>query len=102
MGLSSDGGWLAYLRDQHLFLKLFDYVEDAIYPDFGCSVEVYTRDTFLEVETLGPLQKIAPGGIVEHIERWFLFREVKAAAAAPLSEETIEKVVLPLVAEAKE
>jgi hypothetical protein len=28
----------------------------------------------LELETLGPLGRIAPGAAVEHVERWYLFR----------------------------
>jgi hypothetical protein len=49
----------------------------------------------LELETLGPLQCLAPGDVVEHVEHWFLFRDVKTSE----DEESIEWVVLPLVAE---
>jgi hypothetical protein len=33
----------------------------------------------LELETLGPLTKLAPGATVEHIERWSLRKNVKIA-----------------------
>jgi hypothetical protein len=102
LGLSADDGWVAYLRNDHLCVKLFELVEGATYPDFGCSVEMYTKDRFLEMETLGPLQQLPPGSAAEHVERWFLFRGVGAGAGKmSIDEESIERLVLPLVAEAR-
>ena len=54
-------GWAAYRRKGNLFLKTFDYVEGASYPDRGCSVEVFFNDDFLELETLGPLNATGAG-----------------------------------------
>ena len=42
------------------------------YPDFYCNYECYTNNYILEVETLSPLQNIAPGEELEHIEYWAL------------------------------
>lgn len=97
IGLSANDGWGAYLRRGHLFLKTFEYIEGASYPDHGCSLEMYTNDRMLELETLGPLQRLAPGGVAEHVERWFLFRGVEASE----DEESVARAVLPLVAEAR-
>ena len=69
-------GWAAYLRQGNLFLKTFAYVEGANYPDRGCSVEVFFNDEFLELETLGPLTRLAPGASVEHRETWRLIRDI--------------------------
>ncbi len=43
------------------------------YPDFGCNCETYTAGTFIELESLGPLEVVAPGESVQHLERWSLF-----------------------------
>ncbi len=68
--------WLAYWRDGHLFVKTFSPVPGARYPDFGCCAEVFTNAEMLELETLGPLTVLPPGGAVEHAEEWWLFRDV--------------------------
>ena len=38
------------------------------------NTEIYTAGGFIEVETLAPLQKVAPGESAEHTERGFLFQ----------------------------
>ena len=47
------------------------------YPDFGCSFETFTNNEFLEIETLGPLTRVAPKGSVTHVERWSLHRGIQ-------------------------
>ena len=42
------------------------------YPDFSCNIECYTNNYILEVETLSPLQTLAPGEELEHKEYWAL------------------------------
>lgn len=93
IGARVSDGWAAYARDGHLFVKTFDYLPDARYPDFDSTVELFTDGQILEVETLGPLVDLAPGATVEHVERWFLFREVPA----PEDEAGVEAHVLPKV-----
>jgi hypothetical protein len=86
-------GWAAYARKGHLFLKRFNYVPGAKYPDFGCSVETFTNAEMIELETLGPLTLLQPGTFVESREDWYLFKGL-----GPISDEdSIDKVVLPLV-----
>lgn len=97
IGLNANDGWVAYLRQRHLFLKTFEYADGARYPDNGCLLEMYTNDRMLELETLGPLQRLAPGNVAEHVERWFLFRGVEVGE----DEESIERAVMPLVAAAQ-
>ena len=78
IGLSATDGWAAYLHEDRLFLKQFDYAEGAAYPDSGCSVEIYTNSDMMEVETVGPLTRLDPGDELEHVETWQLFRGVQA------------------------
>jgi hypothetical protein len=86
-------GWAAYARAGRLFVKKFPYVAGAKYPDFGCNLETYTNAGMLELETLGPLTKIEPGGTVEHVERWGLFADVPV----PENDEDLDRNVLPKV-----
>lgn len=74
LGLAHKMGWVGYLNNGALFVKAFDYQEGKPYPDGGSNFETFTNKDMLEVETLGPLQKIAPGKAVEHVERWRLLK----------------------------
>ncbi|MGD2050024.1 MAG: hypothetical protein PVH03_11020 [Chloroflexota bacterium] len=93
IGLHDSDGWAAYARNGHLFVKTFDYQQDVAYPDFNSTVEVFTDAQILEVETLGPLVELAPGATAEHVERWFLFRDVPA----PEDDVGVEEHVLPKI-----
>ena len=65
--------WAAYLLGSELFVKRYSAAPGA-YPDFGCSFETFTNADFLELETLGPLVRLAPGEFVYHTETWTLAR----------------------------
>ncbi|MEN6532719.1 MAG: hypothetical protein ABFD89_03600 [Bryobacteraceae bacterium] len=68
--------WGAYLLGSDLFIKRYQADPSKTYPDFGCSYETFTSAEFLEIETLGPMTKIAPGASVEHVEKWNLYKNV--------------------------
>jgi hypothetical protein len=51
----------------------------------------------LEIETLGPLARVAPGRTVEHTEEWQLFKDVPQ----DLSEAAIETNIRPLIEAAR-
>jgi hypothetical protein len=91
-------GWAAYARNGHLFVKRFYWVAGALYPDFGCTVEAWTDPDMLEVETLGPLARLEPGAAIEHVEQWFLFRDVPV----PEDDADVDRHVLPKVRAANE
>lgn len=94
IGVANDEGWCAYARDGYLFLKRFAFVEGATYPDRGASVELFTNNRMLEVETLGPLVDLAPGAEVTHREDW----EVWAGIPLTFGDEAgIRARLLPLV-----
>jgi hypothetical protein len=80
--------WTAYWVDGLLFVKQF-VQEKGEYPDFGCSVEVYTNADMLELETVGPLKTLEPGGAAEHVETWTV---KKVPVLSPLQADAEEKV----------
>ncbi len=92
-GLSVTDGWGMYVNDGVLFLKNFYYFEGEVYPDGGASLEVYTNNRMLELETLGPVTVIEPGGMVEHEEGWQIFK----GAPLSVSEEDVESKLFPLI-----
>jgi hypothetical protein len=93
IGLAHRQGWVGYLNGGALFVKRFGYEEGKPYPDGGVNFETFTSDDMLEVETLGPLVKLAAGAKVEHTERW----EMYAIDGAVKDEADIDKLVLPRV-----
>lgn len=93
IGLAHREGWIAYLQDDRLFIKRFERLPGAIYPDNDVNFELFTNQQILELESLGPLVKLHPDQTVSHKENWVLYRGVKACR----TEADIDKYVLPLV-----
>jgi hypothetical protein len=94
-GLLNKQGWAAYLRGQTLFIKRAAFVEGAEYPDYNSNFETYTAGSFIEVESLAPLQNLEPGASASHTERWFLFRNIDAGA----TEESLEAALNSVLAQ---
>lgn len=95
VGLRNGQGWAAYVLGGDVFVKRYALDPQATYPDYGCNTETFSNAEILEVETLGPMTKLAAqGGQVEHVEHWFLFK-----ADIPEDEASIDKNLLPLVAQ---
>ena len=97
IGASVPNGWAAYANGGQLFVKRVTYQRGEAYPDLGSSVETFTNAEFLELETLGPLSRIAPGAAVEHVEDWHVFDGVRA----PANDADVEADVVPRVREAE-
>ena len=76
LGLAHKEKWVGYLTRDALFIKTFDYVEGAVYPDLGCNFETFTNSEMLEIESLSPLKKLAPGQSISHTEHWYLFGDI--------------------------
>ena len=72
IGFNNEDGWGAYLNKGQLFIKRFDFDENAQYPDYGCNYETFTDPEIMEIESLGVLKTIKPGEFIEHEERWSL------------------------------
>ncbi|MBI1337665.1 MAG: hypothetical protein GC164_11970 [Phycisphaera sp.] len=92
VGVANSLGWAAYTRHEDVFIKRYAFDPKAKYADMGCNTELYTCETMLEVETLGPMVKLAPGASVEHVEEWWLFK-----AKVGSDDAAIERELLPLV-----
>jgi hypothetical protein len=92
-GIYNSSGWGACFCDGSLFIKRADVIGGAQYPDFGSNFEVFTNPEFLELETLGPMIDLDPSEVAEHVERWWLFADVKGGE----DDSWIDSQVLPLV-----
>lgn len=92
VGLNNNVGWAAYYLKPFLFIKRFPYVDGARYPDYNSSLEVFSNNRMLELETLGPLATLQPGATVTHEERWELHRDLDLA----FSEDDVRAKVEPL------
>ena len=84
----------AYLLGSDLFVKRSSAQAGHKYPDFGCSYETFTNEQFLEMETLGELSDVRPGGSLEHVEHWSLHKNIKIAA---WTDQELDRVLAPLV-----
>jgi hypothetical protein len=94
LGTFNPETWAAYILNDGAFVKTASADPAKTYPDFGCSFEAFTNHEFLEMETLGPLTKVAPGQTVEQVEHWGLYRKVTLRA---WDDEELDRVLLPLV-----
>jgi len=95
LGLFNRDTWEVYVLNGEAFLKRTQADPAKTYPDFGCSLETFTNNEFLEMETLGPLTRVAPGQTVEQTERWMLFRHVELPE---LTDEALGRVIEPMLA----
>lgn len=86
LGFAHRPRWVGWVRNDTLFIKVFEYEDGAVYPDLGCNFETFTKGDFLELESLSPLKALAPGESVSHTEMWHLFSGVKAPDAADEAE----------------
>lgn len=89
-GILNKQEWIAYALNGDLFIKKHPYFENAQYPDYNSNAEFFTMPGFLELETLSPLKRIAPGDYVEHTESWQLFK-----ADISTDEADIDAKILP-------
>jgi hypothetical protein len=86
--------WGAYFLNGDLFLKTCTIDPAHPHPDLGCSFEMFTNGEMLELETLGPLCRVAPGEWIEHTEHWALYR---ASAPAVWNDEGLDRILGTLV-----
>jgi hypothetical protein len=86
--------WGAYLRNGDLFIKRYAADASKTYPDMGVCFETFTNGEFLELETIGPMIKLAAGATVEHVEHWSLHKGVKIQE---FTDAELDRVVKPLL-----
>jgi hypothetical protein len=81
----------AYLLGTDLFVKRYKAEKPPTdYPDFGCSYEMFTNNEFLEIETLGPLQQVAPQQQIEHVEQWTLQKNIRIPS---ITDEALDRIL---------
>jgi len=73
LGLTNFPGWAANWQVGGTFVKYFAIQPGAAYPDLGCAFETYVCEFMNELETLGPLDKLAPGASATLVEYWGIF-----------------------------
>lgn len=69
IGTMANPSWAAYVANGIAFVKEFSSLEGE-YPDFNCSIEVYTNANLLEFETLGQMKLLDPFEVIDHTEFW--------------------------------
>lgn len=84
----------AYLLGNDLFIKRSAAKDAHRQPDFGCSLETFTNDQFLELETLGELNNVPPGASSTHTEHWSLHRGIHISS---WTDAEIDRVLLPFL-----
>lgn len=94
LGLFNPHTWGAYYLNGELFIKQYQPDGTKTYTDFGCSFETFTNNEFLEMETLGPMTKVAPGASVTHVERWSLHKGITLTS---FTDDELDGVVAPLL-----
>ncbi|MDX2111668.1 MAG: hypothetical protein SFY80_15660 [Verrucomicrobiota bacterium] len=83
LGLSAGyPGWSAYWQQGGTFVKYSPVCPGATYPDLGCAFETFCNDWMIELETLSPLTKLAPGESVSHIEYWGILANLEKPSTA--------------------
>jgi len=70
IGNYNSHGWIAYAVENALFVKRFSIDQTKRYPDMGCNVEAYVKDSCVEMETLGVLTTLQPQASVTYEEIW--------------------------------
>jgi hypothetical protein len=89
IGYRNTEGWGAYLLGGCMFVKMYRLINGEEYPDYGSTFETYTDDGFIELESLGPLKNLEAGDYTEHIEEWYVFRDVPFPATETQIDEQI-------------
>ncbi|HEY2942776.1 MAG TPA: hypothetical protein VGN09_10125 [Vicinamibacteria bacterium] len=93
IGIGNKQGWAAYHRGRTLFVKRMPWDDAARYTDYGSNCETYVRGPFVELESLGPLQRLEPGASTEYVEHWYLFPDVEIGG----TEATLDAALQPLL-----
>jgi hypothetical protein len=72
IGVLNKQGWVSYSVSNLRFTKHFEFQENAVYPDMNSNTELYTAGSFVEIESLSSLKKLATGDSILHTEHWEL------------------------------
>ena len=70
VGYLNAAGWLAYLKEDVLFIKRFIPQTEKVHPDNNVNAEIFVEDKCVELESVAPLVILPPGEMVDHVETW--------------------------------
>lgn len=99
IGLFNEHAWVAYVLGNEAFFKFTHADPGRPYADFGCSVEIFTNRSMMELETLSPMMRIQPGESITHREQWVLLdgvqlRDLSDAHVAAALRPALDRVLL--------
>lgn len=72
VGTTGYEGFVGVTTENYTFIKKFNFIDGALYPDDNCAIQVYTSENFCEIETLSPLYTLLPNVEYIHDEEWIL------------------------------
>ena len=88
IGLMQEHPWAMYFHHGDLFVKTYEPIPGAKYPDNNCTYETYVCGSFIELETLGELKLAKEGETNSHSETWYLYENVNV----PQTDEEIDSL----------
>lgn len=77
VGAAPGEGRLVYRLDGEVFEKRTAVDDAGPHADRGAAAQVYVRDDFCELETLGPLTELRPGDSAFHRETWTIGEDAR-------------------------
>jgi len=103
LGMDSAVGWFAYLmRNDMMFVKRFPVYSDRVYNEVaGLTISIwYPQDRRVELEPIGPRERLQPGSSAAFTEEWFLVpfefpagdRDVDLKSVEQLAKRAFEQV----------
>lgn len=81
VGTQRGRGWIAW-RDGATVLVIRAAQEPGVYGDMGAATQCYSCGDFVELETIGPAQTLAPGEATVHRQTWQVATVDAAASRA--------------------
>ncbi|MGL4393223.1 MAG: hypothetical protein ACRCSK_07320 [Fusobacteriaceae bacterium] len=93
IGTNNSEGWAAYVNNEQIFVKSFNYYDTDKYPDMNSSFETFTNHFMIELETLSPLKRIKPDDYIEHVETWEIRKDLEKFIKEKNIEEDYKKFI---------
>ena len=96
LGMDSQAGWFAYLmRNDLCFVKRFKVYPDRVYNEVaGLTISIwYPEDRRVELEPIGPRERLKPGESASFSEHWWLLPYKFPGNAEPVDLPKLAKLV---------
>ena len=96
VGFDTTAGWFGYLMPNNtLFVKRFQTFPDRIYNEAaGLTLSVwYPPETRIELEPIGPRERLEPGQSASFVEDWWLLSFPFPGKGQPVDLEALDSLV---------